>query len=435
MALEAADGGREAEVVLGRLSGLRGPATPRGARAMPRLVVISSGADQDDDDAHALVDLAHEALLRNDRQGKPYWKTLRDWVDQYRKQLEDRRLLEILAEKWQDRGRPRLGDALARGGQLRDFRRVGTAISKRAADYLGSSRRRQWLRAGGLGALTVLVVALGGAVAWMFEQGTTPGEVWQQAMFRAKAEWNVFGAKVGWLAPALPEMVLLNGDRFLMGSDDGDEDERPPHWVTVPAFEIGRHEVTFDQWDFCVADGGCNAYWPDDQDWGRGPLPAINVTWADARAYVEWLSGTTNQEYRLPSEAEWEYAARAGSDTAYWWGDDQPTPDQANFDGNVGRTTEAGAYPANPWGLRDMNGNVWEWVEDCWSDNYEAAREDGRPWTDGDCGRRVLRGGSWSYIPAVLRSAVRFGFGTGDRYYDVGFRVARTLSRSESITP
>jgi formylglycine-generating enzyme required for sulfatase activity len=160
------------------------------------------------------------------------------------------------------------------------------------------------------------------------------------------------------------------------------------------------------------------------------------VSWDDAKAYSEWLSKVTRASYRLPSEAEWEYAARAGTTTSYWWGDAPPTPKQANFGDNVGKATEVGSYPANPWGLYDMNGNVWEWVEDCWHNSYEAPGrpDDGRAWTSGDCSR-VVRGGSWSDKPDDLRSADRAWEGASSKHYDGGFRVARTLSRSEGVTP
>ena len=170
------------------------------------------------------------------------------------------------------------------------------------------------------------------------------------------------------------------------------------------------------------------------QGWGRGGRPVINVDWEDAKAFVAWLSVQTGQRYRLLSEAEWEYACRAGTTTRYWWGD-EITPENANYGQNVGKTSEVGKYPANPFGLYDMHGNVWEWVEDCWNDSYEGAPDDGSAWTSGDCRRRVLRGGSWDSDPGILRSACRVGIDTDGRYNTVGLRVARTLSRSESVTP
>jgi formylglycine-generating enzyme required for sulfatase activity len=153
----------------------------------------------------------------------------------------------------------------------------------------------------------------------------------------------------------------------------------------------------------------------------------IKVSWEDAKVYVEWLAGETGQPYRLLSEAEWEYACRAGTTTRYWWGD-EITPENANYGENLGRTTEVGTYRANPWGLYDMHGNVWEWVEDCSNDSYEGAPEDGSAWTRGDCTRRVLRGGSWSNKIRDLRSANRFAVRLGEWVNDFGFRVARTLT-------
>ena len=164
--------------------------------------------------------------------------------------------------------------------------------------------------------------------------------------------------------------------------------------------------------------------------------PVVCVSWDDAEAFVSWLRSTTDQHYQLLSEAEWEYAARAGktyqllseaeweyaaragTTTRYWWGNDLPTPEQANFGINVGKTTEVGSYPANPWGLYDMNGNVWEWVEDCWHESYQGAPSDGSAWTSGDCSRRVLRGGSWSGRPEYLRSANRGWYSTDHRNDD-----------------
>jgi formylglycine-generating enzyme required for sulfatase activity len=231
-----------------------------------------------------------------------------------------------------------------------------------------------------------------------------------------------------------PAMVALPGGTFLMGSPEGEEGrydvEGPQHEVTIRPFAIGKHEVTFAEWDACVASGGCNGYRPDDQGWGRGRQPVINVSWHDAQAYVAWLAEATGKPYRLPSEAEWEYAARAGTTTRYAFGD-AITEREANFDGSIGKTTEVGAYPANPWGLYDMHGNVWEWVEDIWHDSYQGAPADGSAWTEGEGKEssriRVDRGGSWNYDPGDLRSAGRYWIDPGYRGLYLGFRVARTL--------
>ena len=191
---------------------------------------------------------------------------------------------------------------------------------------------------------------------------------------------------------------------------------------------MGVKEVTFDEWEACVRGGGCNGYRPDGGGgWGRGALPVINVSWEDAQAYVSWLSETTGARYRLPSESEWEYAARAGTTTAYHTGSTIST-DQANYESSRGWTTPVGTFAPNAFGLYDVHGNVWEWVEDCWHDDYRGAPSDGTAWTrGGNCSRRVLRGGSWILNLRNVRSANRIWYTTRDRSYSAGFRVSRTL--------
>ena len=179
-----------------------------------------------------------------------------------------------------------------------------------------------------------------------------------------------------------------------------------------------------------MAAGGCKQK-PGDEGWGRGRQPVINVSWEDAQAYVAWLTTKTGKGYRPLSEAEAEYAARAGSTTAYPWGED-PGTNRANF-GFSGspwsdkQTAPVGSFAPNDFGLYDMIGNVWEWTQDCWNDSYSAAPVDGSPWLTGDCGRRVVRGGSWLDGPGSARAAFRFRNGPGFRNYNQGFRLARTL--------
>ena len=239
-----------------------------------------------------------------------------------------------------------------------------------------------------------------------------------------------------------PPMVVLPAGTFEMGCVSGrgcDEDEKPVRGVTIPApFAMGVYEVTFEEWNACVAAGGCGEYRPDDRGWGRGSHPVIGVSRDEAQSYVEWLSAETGGPYRLPSESEWEYAARAGTTTPFHTGPTIST-DQANYDGNYtfgagpegvnrGETVPVGSFPANAWGLHDMHGNVWEWTADCWNGSYAGAPTDGSAWETGDCTLRVLRGGSWFNEPWDLRCAFRIGVTTGNRGNDVGFRVARTLA-------
>ena len=233
--------------------------------------------------------------------------------------------------------------------------------------------------------------------------------------------------------PTCPEMVVVPAGRFRMGCVSGrdcQDDERPVHEVQVSSFALGAYEVTFEEYErFARATGRDR---PNDRGWGRGGRPVINVSWEDAQAYAAWLSDETGEDYRLPSESEWEYAARAGTTTRYSWGQDIGR-NRANCDGCGSRwdddeTAPAGSFAPNDWGLHDMHGNVWEWVEDCWHENYARAPRDGSAWTrGGDCGRRVLRGGSWFFYPAHLRSAYRFSLDAGARLDTGGFRVSRTL--------
>ena len=230
---------------------------------------------------------------------------------------------------------------------------------------------------------------------------------------------------------ACPEMIVVPSGSFIMGSpdDEGYSDEGPQHRVSIGyRFAVGVYEVTFSKWDACADDGGCKGYHPDDEGWGRGNRPVINVSWADAQSYVRWLSRKTGHRYGLLSESEWEYVARAGTTTRYSWGNDIGH-NRANCDGcdsrwDDDRTAPVGAFNANAWGVHDMHGNVWEWVEDCWNDSYVGAPSDGSAWTSGDCDRRVLRGGSWGGTPSVLRSALRRRLFTDFRS-SLGFRVVR----------
>ena len=232
-----------------------------------------------------------------------------------------------------------------------------------------------------------------------------------------------------------PAMIPVAAGRFIMGSPSPEPrslGEGPQHQVTIPhSFAVGKYEVTFAEWDACVADGGCGGYSPDDQHWGRGNHPVINVNWNDAQSYVRWLSGKTSKQYRLLSESEWEYAARAGTTTAFYWGD-TPDASYANYlvsnDGNGAGTVAVGSYLPNAFGLYDMLGNVQEWTQDCFHDSYAGAPTDGSAWTSGDCNVRDVRGGSWGFLPArFLRSGSRNADSLGTRRSDYGFRVARTL--------
>ena len=240
-----------------------------------------------------------------------------------------------------------------------------------------------------------------------------------------------------------PELVVVPSGTYMMGSPSGEsgrsDTEGPVHRVRIGrAFAVGVYEVMFAEWDACVSGGGCYGYRPDDEGWGRGRRPVINVSWEDAQRYVRWLSIKTGQEYRLLSESEWEYVARGGTTGPFHTGS-TISPSQANYDGRytygsgrrgryIGKTVKVGSYPPNRFGLHDVHGNVWEWVEDCWNESYAGAPTDGSAWESGNCAARVLRGGSWFHEPWYLRSAFRNWLATGNRISFLGFRVARTLT-------
>ena len=232
---------------------------------------------------------------------------------------------------------------------------------------------------------------------------------------------------------------MVPAGSFMMGSPPGDrdrtDDEGPQHRVTIAApFAVGKYEVTFDEWDRCVTAGGCGGYRPSDRGWGRGRRPVIHVNWNDAKAYTDWLARETGEPYRLLSEAEWEYAARAGTTTRYIWGNEIGR-NRANCKGCrshrfKGKTAPVGSFPPNRFGVHDVHGNVSEWVEDCWHGNYRGAPSDSSAWiSGGDCSGHVWRGGGW-VVPyaSLVRSAARNWSKSGNRkHYGLGFRVARTL--------
>ena len=268
--------------------------------------------------------------------------------------------------------------------------------------------------------------------AQLCETGPSQGELPPGASFRD----GLSGGGEG------PEMVVLPSGSFLMGSPEDEEgrfdSEGPQRVVEIGyRFAVSKYEVTWDEWEACVADGGCDGAGPNaeggDEGWGKGSRPVINVDWNDAQAYARWLSGKTGLSYRLLSEAEWEYAARAGTTTRYSWGDQDPTCSRgarngANFSSCSSDRTEPVGYSAvNAFGLHDMHGNVWEWTQDCWNDSYTNAPLTGAAWEAGECSRRVLRGGSWFNYPRSLRSANRYWNSADYRFINIGFRLARTL--------
>lgn len=196
-----------------------------------------------------------------------------------------------------------------------------------------------------------------------------------------------------------PEMIVVPAGAFLMGSDDGESNEKPPHRVVIPApFAVAKFESTFAEWDACIAEGGCK-YRPDDKGWGRGNRPVIYVSWHNITSeYLPWLSARTGKLYRLLNEAEWEFVARANTNTAYSWGNDIGQK-RASCNGCttqwIKHTELVGSFAPNGFGVHDMHGNVYEHTQDCWNESYRGAPIDGSAWMTGDCSQHVIRGGSW----------------------------------------
>lgn len=226
-----------------------------------------------------------------------------------------------------------------------------------------------------------------------------------------------------------PEMTVLADGLFRMGSPAGERgrraDEGPVREVSISTFAISTTEVTFAQWDACLAAGHCNGYSPPDGGWGRGARPVINVSWEDAQAYLQWLNQQAGGlRYRLPTESEWEYAARAGAATPYAFGP-RITAQQATF--RARQPTAVAAHQANGFGLHDLHGNVAEWVEDCYAPNYNGAPIDNAAVQIDRCTRRVVRGGGYADPEAQLRAAARRAAPATQRLPGVGFRVVRTL--------
>lgn len=230
-----------------------------------------------------------------------------------------------------------------------------------------------------------------------------------------------------------PQMVQIPGGTFQMGDVEklGDGWRNPVHPVTLKPFAISKYEVTFEEYDaFAIATGQRLL---EDQGWGRGRRPVVNVSWDEAKAYAEWLSKETGNHYRLPTESEWEYAARSGAKQEVWAGTSEESTlgEYAVFQNNSGnRTAEVGTKQANGFGLNDLTGNVWEWVEDCAHGTYEQAPTDGAAWMEangGECGQRVVRGGSWDISPVGLRASFRIRYSSAYRSNFIGFRLVQDI--------
>ena len=267
-------------------------------------------------------------------------------------------------------------------------------------------------------------------VTWPYERANVRPYVLRAAQERALKSGDSFKE----CAQDCPEVVVVPAGSYTMG-DPIDHPEQQRKVSFARPFAVSKYELTFADWDACVAGGGCDGYKPNDQGWGRGHQPLIYVNWDDAQQYTAWLSQVTGKTYRLLSESEYEYAARAGTTTDYPWGDDVMLNGRpmANC-GKCGsqwdnkQTAPVGSFPPNKFGLYDMVGNVLEWTEDCYHFKYNGAPEDGSAWiAGGDCSTHALRGGAWSTPPSLAYSGSRHAYASGTRANRTGFRVGRTL--------
>ncbi len=274
--------------------------------------------------------------------------------------------------------------------------------------------RRLWKMAGVLWLAAGLLAAL--ALAASASDPSEPGAVFKDC-------------------PDCPEMVVIPPGQFLMGSQatdtEADADEHPLRQVKVlSVFAIGRGPVTFAEWDFCVRDGWCPA--ASDRGWGRSNRPVINVNWADVQQFLGWLHFKTGRAYRLPLEAEFEYAARAGTVSRYWWGNTIGVNNTvcqgcgSTWDGKM--TAPVGSFKANPFGLFDMLGNVWQWTQECWQEPGKTTSATSKSFIPDSCELRVVRGGAWDRKPRSLRAANRARLVAIGRAGDVGFRAVRDLT-------
>jgi formylglycine-generating enzyme required for sulfatase activity len=405
-----------------------------------RLLVTSTSSE-----GETYAEVAHEAIFRR-------WERLREWIAAEREFLAWRSGLESARRNWEEVPPTAKPDALLMGFALSQARRwLGTRssdISEVDQNFIlqsarSSKRRKMQIQA----TVGVLIIAIScGVISWLNESYLRERWRWftvirpymeeqvrpyvlNREKERSLRSLDTFRE----CAKNCPEMVVVPEGSFMMGSSTEDLfhplDEMPPHEVKIETpFAVSKFEVTFDDWDACVLYGDCS---PRNNQNDRSGRPVTYISLNDAQMYASWLSKMTGKNYHLLSEAQWEYAARAGSSTAYPWGNDmvkgKANCGQCGNEGDGKGTMPVGSFPPNAFGLHDMHGNVWEWVADCYVEDYENAPANGSTRLDGNCSQRVVRGGSWVNWTQDVRSAKRGVFDPGISGPNIGFRLARSL--------
>ena len=378
--------------------------------AAERLLVTSRLAGSEAD----TIEVSHEALIR-------HWERLKGWVEADRRFLTWQRRLNAMIKEW-ERSR-RSSDLLLRGIPLAEaldwLKKKPDDLSPGERQFVIASKRHKSLRRSVIATVAGLVLVLiGGPFAWLWKEDVT-----------VRYATSIVLARLHLVSVAVPKIIEIAGGTYQQGLDSGRDE--PGHEVTIKSFALGKYEVTFEEYDrFAIAAG---RDLPDDHTWGRVRRPVINVSWNDAKAYAHWLSKATGKSYRLLTESEWEYAARSGVKQEVWAGTSEESQLEkyaVSTDNSENKTAVVGKKDPNGFGLHDMSGNVWEWVEDCWHQDYKGGPTDGSVWLDanaGSCGQRVIRGGSWINDPERLRTSRRYGSIAVDRDINIGFRLAQDL--------
>ena len=407
--------------------------------------------DVANDTGENTIEPAHEALLRQ-------WGVLQGWLAEDAGLLAELEGVKRASRDWAANAKnaawlAHATDRLVAAERLSERPDLAANLESTDREYLAACRKAEAVAKGRKRRVHALIYVLlvgiiGGLIGWINQLYVKEQINWYMTMrpyrvanvdpyvLKPEAERALKPlASFRECAKDCPEMIVVPAGEFTMGSPATEEgrhaDEGRQHIVTIARpFAVSKFDVRFADWDACVSVGGCRQV--TDGGMGRDTKPVINVTWDDAQGYVAWFSKMTGQSYRLLSEAEWEYAARAGSTTAYYWGDDIGKGN-ANCNGcgskwDNQQTSPVGSFAGNQFGLYDMAGNVWQWVQDCYHDDYNGAPEDGSAWNSGDCSRLVVRGGSRDFDPLALRAASRYWYSTVFRYSGLGFRVGRTLT-------